>query len=575
MIQDAFVRQRAKQLYWQGYPPAEIARLMGISQNTIYSWKKRDEWDETPAIQRVTQSIDARLCQLTAKPTKSGGDLKEMDALARQMKKLTEGQTAEPFSKKTRARKKKNHFSDAQIAALREKIQDSLAWHQQGWFAQRGQRNRMILKSRQIGATWYFAREALLQALRDDVKHGYQRNQIFLSASRRQAHQFRGFIQKVAEEVDVELKGGDKILLSNGAELHFLGTSAATAQSYTGNLFFDEFFWVGNFANLRKVAGAMATLKGLTRTYFSTPSSESHEAYPFWTGKRWNEKRSKTSRVEFDTSWKALNSGVLCPDKTWRQIVTLKDVIDNGWEYTDLEEIQDENTPDEYTNLYMCEFVKEGEAVFSLNQLLACGADGYDDWQDWKPYASRPLGDREVWIGYDANGGSGNGDSGAIAVVAPPLITGGKFRTIETRQLRGMEFEEQAKVIEDMTLKYNVRHIAIDGTGIGEAVWQLVKKFFPAADCFIMSLSSKRTLVLKMQQVTRAGRWEYDRSEQALVSAFNAVRKITTPGGQITYDTDRARGVSHGDLAWATMLAVINEPIGRENGGGGGSVMEF
>ena len=575
MIQDAFVRQRAKQLYWQGYPPAEIARLMGISQNTVYSWKKRDEWDETPAIQRVTQSIDARLCQTAMKPTKTGGDLKEIDALTRQVKKLAEGQPAQPF-KKARAGKKKNHFTEAQIAALREKIQDSLAWHQQGWFEQRQQRNRMILKSRQIGATWYFAREALLQALRDDVKHGYQRNQIFLSASRRQAHQFRGFIQKIAEEVDVELKGGDKILLSNGAELHFLGTSAATAQSYTGNLFFDEFFWVGNFANLRKVAGAMATLKGLTRTYFSTPSSESHEAYPFWTGKRWNEKRAKSSRVDFDTSWKTLNSGLLCPDKTWRQIVTLKDVIDHGWEFTDPEEIQDENTPDEYTNLYMCEFVKEGESVFSLNQLLMCGADGYDDWQDWKPYAPRPLGDREVWIGYDANGSGGNGDSGAVSVVAPPLVSGGKFRTIETRQLRGLEFEDQAKVIEDLTMKYNVRHIAIDGTGgFGEAVWLLVKKFFPAAVCFMMSISSKRTLVLKMQQVIRAGRWEYDRSEQALVSAFNAVRKITTPGGQITYDTDRARGVSHGDLAWATMLAVINEPIGRESGGGGSSVMEF
>lgn len=70
------------------------------------------------------------------------------------------------------------------------------------------------------------------------------------------------------------------IQLFNGAELHFLGTSAATAQSYTGNLYFDEFFWVGQFANLKKVAGAMATLKGLTRTYFSTPSAESHEAYP-------------------------------------------------------------------------------------------------------------------------------------------------------------------------------------------------------------------------------------------------------------------------------------------------------
>ncbi len=48
MIQDTFVRQRARQLYWQGYPVAEISRLMGINQNTIHSWKKRDQWDETP-----------------------------------------------------------------------------------------------------------------------------------------------------------------------------------------------------------------------------------------------------------------------------------------------------------------------------------------------------------------------------------------------------------------------------------------------------------------------------------------------------------------------------------------------
>lgn len=89
-----------------------------------------------------------------------------------------------------------------------------------------------------------------------------------MSASRRQAFQFKSIIQKAAAEVDVELKGGDKIILSNGAELHFLGTSAASAQSYTGNFYFDEFFWVSRFAELRKVAGAMATLSGLRRTYF-------------------------------------------------------------------------------------------------------------------------------------------------------------------------------------------------------------------------------------------------------------------------------------------------------------------
>ncbi|VYU78728.1 Terminase-like family protein [Pantoea agglomerans] len=576
MIQDAFVRQRAKQLYWQGYPPAEIARLMGINQNTIYSWKKRDEWDETPPVQRVSQSMDARLIQLTDKKDKTGGDFKEIDLLTRQLKKLSDGQQAETGAgKKPRKRKQKNHFTEEQIVALREKILDSLSWHQRGWYEQRHHRNRMILKSRQIGATWYFAREALLDALRDDVKYPYQRNQIFLSASRRQAHQFRGFIQRVAEEVDVELKGGDKIVLSNGAELHFLGTSAATAQSYTGNLKFDEFFWVSNFTNLRKVAGAMATLKGLTRTYFSTPSGETHEAYPFWTGDRWNEKRPKAQRKAFDVGWKTLNSGLLCPDKTWRQIVTLKDVIDQGWEYTDLEEIQDENSEDEFRNLYMCEFVRDGESAFNLNALIGCGADGYDEWPDWKPFASRPMGNRPVWIGYDANGSSGNGDSGAICVVVPPLVPGGKFRTVETEQVRGLEFEEQAKVIENFTFKYSVQHVGIDVTGgNGEAVYQIVKKFFPMAMPYTMSMTSKRALVLKMLQLIRAGRWEYDRSERALINAFNSVRKVKTPGGFITYDTDRSRGVSHGDLAWANMLAIINEPLGQESGSGG-FAMEF
>ncbi|MEG1467441.1 MAG: terminase family protein [Hafnia sp.] len=576
MIQDAFVRQRAKQLYWQGYPPAEIARLMGINQNTIYAWKKRDEWDETPPIQRVTQTFDARLIQLGKKDNKTGGDFKEIDLLTRQLKKLSDGQPAgTDLGKKPRKRKLKNHFTEEQIVALREKILDSLSWHQRCWYEQRHHRNRMILKSRQIGATWYFAREALLDALRDDVKYPYQRNQIFLSASRRQAHQFRGFIQKVAEEVDVELKGGDKIVLSNGAELHFLGTSAATAQSYTGNLKFDEFFWVSNFTNLRKVAGAMATLKGLTRTYFSTPSGETHEAYPFWTGDRWNEKRPKAQRKAFDVGWKTLNSGLLCPDKTWRQIVTLKDVIEHGWEYTDLEEIQDENSEDEFRNLYMCEFVRDGESAFNLNALIGCGADGYDEWPDWKPFASRPMGNRPVWIGYDANGSSGNGDSGAICVVVPPLVPGGKFRTVETEQVRGLEFEEQAKVIENFTFKYNVQHVGIDVTGgNGEAVYQIVKKFFPMAMPYTMSMTSKRALVLKMLQLIRAGRWEYDRSERALINAFNSVRKVKTPGGFITYDTDRARGVSHGDLAWANMLAIINEPLGQESGSGG-FAMEF
>lgn len=103
MIQDAFIRQRAKQLYWQGYPPAEISRMMGINQNTLYAWKKHDAWDNAPPVQPVSQSIDARLVQLTGKQDKTGGDFKEIDLLTRQLKKLSDGPRPEADAAKSHA----------------------------------------------------------------------------------------------------------------------------------------------------------------------------------------------------------------------------------------------------------------------------------------------------------------------------------------------------------------------------------------------------------------------------------------------------------------------------------------
>src|SRR3546814_16131396 len=81
------------------------------------------------------------------------------------------------------------------------------------------------------------------------------------------------------------------------AELHFLGTNFRTAQGRHGNFYFDEFFWVHSFEELNKVASGMATHKKWRKTYFSTPSSVAHPAYPYWTGERRNRRRSEERRV--------------------------------------------------------------------------------------------------------------------------------------------------------------------------------------------------------------------------------------------------------------------------------------
>ncbi|HGD7658170.1 TPA: terminase family protein, partial [Escherichia coli] len=139
-------------------------------------------------------------------------------------------------------------------------------------------RIRDILKSRQIGATFYFSREALLRAL----KTGH--NQIFLSASKTQAYVFREYIIAFARLVDVDLTGDPIVLGNNSAKLIFLGTNSNTAQSHNGDLYVDEIFWIPNFQVLRKVASGMASQSHLRSTYFSTPSTLAHDAYPFWSG---------------------------------------------------------------------------------------------------------------------------------------------------------------------------------------------------------------------------------------------------------------------------------------------------
>lgn len=162
------------------------------------------------------------------------------------------------------------------------------------------QRTRAILKSRQIGATWYFAREALVDAIQSG------RNQIFLSASKSQAHVFKQYIIQFAKEAcGVELSG-DPIVLPNGAHLYFLGTNARTAQGYHGNFYFDDFFWTHNFTELNKVASGMAMQKMYRKTYFSTPSATTHEAYALWTGERFNRRRAKGDKISIDISHKRL-----------------------------------------------------------------------------------------------------------------------------------------------------------------------------------------------------------------------------------------------------------------------------
>lgn len=575
-------RRQAALLYWQGFSVKQIAEMLKQKAPTVQSWKQRERWDDIAPISRIETSIEARIIQLVLKTKKEGSDYKEIDLLGRQIERLARvnrymdsGSEADlnpnvaNRNKGERKKPTKNFFSEDAIAKLKEiffaeSFEYQLGWHQAGL----KHRIRDILKSRQIGATFYFARESLLQAL--DTGN----NQIFLSASKTQAYVFREYIIQFARQVDVELSGDPIVLGNNGAKLIFLGTNSNTAQSHNGDLLVDEIFWIPNFQRLRKVASGMASQSHLRTTYFSTPSTLGHGAYPFWSGELFNRGRKHASeRVEIDISHNALAAGKLCPDGQWRQIVTIEDALRGGCNLFNLDVLKQENSADDFRNLFMCEFVDDNASVFPFEELQDCMVDSLVEWTDVNPYADRPFGDRPVWIGYDP---SHTGDSAGCVVLAPPMVTGGKFRILERHQWKGMDFATQAESIRMLTEKYDVEYIGIDATGIGQGVFQLVRAFYPAAREIRYNAEIKTAMVLKAKDTIGSGRLEYDIAHTDITKSFMAIRKTMTASGRsATYEASRSEETSHADVAWATMHALLNEPLTAANGQQPTSILDF
>ena len=582
-------RLLARNLYWQGWKISKIGQHLGIKPATVHSWKQRDNWDGGTPVQRVAASAEARLIQLINLPKKSDGDYKEIKQLSglvgdfdRSGTKLAQSQnigTAMPDvptidhppreQKETRERVRKNekpaqnHFSPEQLKRVQEIFTEQQFGYQRHWLDMgKKMRFRDILKGRQIGATFFFARESFIDALITG------RNQIFLSASRAQAFQFKIYIADLAAQVDVELKGDVITLPNSGAKLYFLGTNSRTAQGRTGNLYLDEYFWAPDFDRLSTLAKPMAAQKQYRITYFSTPSSEAHEAYPLWSGSKFNDGRPAAEHIKLDISHTALQNGRLDADGQWRQIVTLDDAEAGGCTLFDKAQLQREYSPAEFRQLFGCEFMADGDAIFEFAQLQRAGVDSWDCWTEfYKPFTPRPCGQANVWVGYDP---TDSGDAAGLVVAMAPRFSGDKFRIIEHRLLSGNNFQQQAEVIRSLLADYNVTKIVIDTSGIGAAVFQLVQGFFPLAVGIKYTAELKAMMVNKALDLFRTKRVEWDamRSKDMVVSFTGIRRQMTANGRAVTYVANRSAAASHCDLAWAAMMVFYQEPLdGSMNGG--------
>jgi hypothetical protein len=276
-----------------------------------------------------------------------------------------------------------------------------------------------------------------------------------------------------------------------------------------------------------------------------------------------------------DISHTALKSGRHCEDGQWRQIVTLQDAIDLGFDRVDLDLKRIEYSPDEFRNLFECGFIDDSASVFSLEMIQKCMVDTLEldkqnhrvRWLDFDPDARRPLGNKEVWLGFDP---SRTRDNSAYVIVAPPDDQHPKFRVLEKGQWNNRTFEYQALRIKELIERYNVRRIAIDTTGMGQGVYEKTKELVSGAKIvpILYSAESKAELVTRGIDIFHNKRIELDSGWADLGKALMTIYRTSTDNGTLTFKARRTNTTGHADLAFALLHALSFEPLtGRRKRG--------
>ncbi|ENL7332376.1 terminase family protein [Escherichia albertii] len=573
------IRGMAKALYLKGLTPKEIASQLNLpSARIIYHWADVGEWREQIKVVNIEDAIARRIALLTDREKKTPGELDELDRLIGHHVKLLaqKNKHAEKMAesaahklhgadntatdndgknKKTRRQNDVSHLTAADF----EHFISTLFGYQQRLHENLQQKIRNILKSRQIGATYYFAFEAFENAtLTGDP-------QIFLSASKRQAEVFRSYIVNIAlQEFGITLKGNPiNLKTAHGiAPLHFLATNSNTAQSNSGHVYIDEYFWIPKFSKLNDVASAMATHDRWRLTYFSTPSAKTHEAYPFWTGDSWRGNNKKRRAAVFPTFDEMRDGGRTCPDKQWRYVITLEDAIAGGFNLANIDDLRERYSESAFAMLFMCQFVDDKNSVFRFSDVVRCGVDT-SKWKDYHPGSETPYSG-EVWAGFDP---ARTGDNATFVIVAIPVTAAELFRVLEKYHWRGLSFQYMSDQIEKLFRRFNMTYIGVDVTGIGVGVFELIQNFARRQAVAIRyNVETKTQLVLKMIDVIENQRIQWDAQEKDIAASFMSVKKATTNSGDnLTFIADRSAEHGHADVFFAISHALSNEPLNWKN----------
>jgi phage FluMu gp28-like protein len=512
MSVDVHTVDAARRLYADGYRIAEIAPRVGKAERTLRLWARKYGWRQhtSPEAQ-----LEGQINALLAKDEQSEAELRKIDALSRSLAKLRKGQDG----RRERVERERKADGDGNGSDPH-----SWAFAYQRRFLEDPAPVRMVKKARQIGWTLTISWEGLVDGLKRGRDKGY------MSASFRQTQQINRYVKQIARtRFGLKLKGSEVIKLPNGAELHFFASNPATAQGFSGDMYFDEFAWLQRARECYENAGAITTLKDYRITICSTPSVHSHY---------------------FEELWDESRSGL----EASRHQVTIIDAIEQGNNLVDLGKLLKRFSPQAIRRLFMCETLDDQGGAFGFDEVMACVRDEPELFE-------RKPGER-IWGGLDV---SRMRDDTSAAFLR---VEGGEHPRFTWRDLQRfsrLSLTAQEGALKGLLADWQPERFLIDATTIGEHMTDALSEDFEGVEGVRFTASAKAQMVTHLQNVVRTKRIVLP-FDQRVIDSFLAI-KLKALETMVGYEAEGNESIGHADDFWALALATYPAFLGGGEGG--------
>ena len=398
---------------------------------------------------------------------------------------------------------------------LIEVLKTGLYQYQRDWLADPN-RLKVCVKARQIGWSFIFAVEAVINANAEDKK-----DQLIVSASERQAAKVLDKAEKFAEvcmQLGVPFKitsiSESRIKFASGTEILSLPQNPNTVRGFSGDLYLDEFA-------MYRDADAMysATFPIITRGHKlrigSTPLGESGKFWDIWTG------ANSFFKYKCDI-YKAVKGGL--------------ELFDERGEPTTPDFIRRNMDEESFRREYLCEFIDESSAYFPFDLIFACVGERQRN----------HTGSR--FIGIDV---ARKHDFTAVCVLEQ---LGEHFQVVRLEVMKGANYETQKRLIRRVIEAEDVKRGLIDESGLGGQMAEELSKEYPSIRPLYFTNDNKEEMAVSLKRLFE------DKSitipdDKDLINDIHSIKRHVTASGNFRFDAER-NAEGHADRFWALGLAL-------------------